>query len=205
MQICVTRPQCVNQSPYLSSFCVRLSDQSPYLYSLDVYSVASSPYMSTTHSSVLLCYTFPIIVSISLFFLMDKTYVNNGARSLSYCWYLHSSFFLSYTLYHLYLLAHSSILKLRAASFFEVLVHIDQTVRHHITKNCNLIFGGGSHSGVIEEGLYCLTLKMSALQSFYMSGTACPMTQCHIPEDLILWYFVLVLQLQGNERAYSAE
>lgn len=136
---------------------------------------------------------------------MDKTYVNNGCRSLSYCWYPHSSFFLSYILYHLYLLAHTSTLKFRAASFCEILVCIDQTVRHHITINCNLVFYGGSHSGVIEEGLYCLTLKMSALQSFYVPGTTCPMTQCHIAEDLILWYFVLVLQLLRKERAYSAE
>jgi hypothetical protein len=39
---------------------VHLIDQSPYLYSLGVHLIDWSPYFSTTHSSVHLCYTFPL-------------------------------------------------------------------------------------------------------------------------------------------------
>jgi len=45
-------------------------------------------------------------------------------------------------------------------------------------ENCNL----SSKSC----GLSSLSLKMEALQTFKTSGTSCPMTQHHIPEDLHL-------------------
>jgi hypothetical protein len=38
--------------------------------------------------------------------------------------------------------------------------------------------------GSKKNALTAAPLKMKAMQTFEMSGTAHPMTQCHIPEDL---------------------
>jgi len=48
---------------------------------------------------------------------------------------------------------------------------------HWVTGSAQLFF------------LNCLTVADCVLQSSEMSATSCPVTQCHIPEDLCLWQY----------------